>query len=240
MVTFLITSFFILAFAAIAIYFWQKPADSSAAEVLPPQTGRALFIDGTSEGQALALAEAAAEANAAAATRRNELLERARSGHQTVLQSADLDADSKLYDEVLSLLVAGANSDPKLLALVSFVTHHELRVNQSLAAAMIASYEHAPDRRSTAKTLHIAALSDDAGSYQRAVEAVLEFWRAGRLAGVSPNELRSILDGEFWILSAPTRSSGAGFLLKRTLANARRELEAASEMINSTKLPTPD
>jgi hypothetical protein len=39
--------------------------------------------------------------------------------------------------------------------------------------------------------------------------------------------LRSILEGEFWILSSPTRRSGAGFLLKRALAGARRELEAA-------------
>jgi hypothetical protein len=229
MVTFLIISFFILAFAAIVIYFWQKSASSTAGEVLPPETGRALFIDGTTEGQALVTAVAAAEATAAAAARRNELLELARSGQPAVLQEPDLHADGKLYDEVLSLLVAGADTDPKLLALVSFVARHELRVNQSLAAAIIAAYERAPDRSATARVLHIAALSDDAGSYQRAVETVLRFWRAGRLTGVSPGELRSILDGEFWVLSAPTRNSGAGFLLKQTLANARRELDTTPE-----------
>jgi hypothetical protein len=75
--------------------------------------------------------------------------------------------------------------------------------------------------------LHIAALSDDAAVYQKAVETALTFWRDGHLIDISAVELRSILDGEFWILSSPTRSSGAGFLLKRALNGARRELEAA-------------
>jgi hypothetical protein len=47
------------------------------------------------------------------------------------------------------------------------------------------------------------------------------------LTGVSAAELRALFDGEFWVLSAQTRSSGTGFVLKRTLANARRELETA-------------
>jgi hypothetical protein len=227
MVSFLITSFFILAFAAIAIYFWQKPARSAASDALPPQPGRALFIDGTTEDLAFTLAEAAADATAATAQRRTEILERARAGQKSALHDAQL--STEFYDEVLDSLIAGADSDAKLLALVSYVTRHELRVNQTLATAVIASYQSAPDRGSTAKTLHIAALSDDAAVYQTAVETALRFWRDGRLANVSATELRSILDSEFWVLSSPTRSSGAGFLLKRTLANARRELEAAPE-----------
>ena len=227
MVTFLITSLFILAFAAIAIYFWQKPAASTEAQALPPPPpGRALFVDGTTEGQALALADANQQANLAAEQLRNELLERARNGDKSTLSEV---ANSQLYKETLSLLVDGADSDPKLLSLVSYVTRHELPVNESLAASVIASYKRAPDRNSTAKTLHIAALSDDPVIYQNAVEVVMQFWRTGQLDGVSATELRSILDGEFWILSSATRSSGAGFLLKRTLANARRELEAASQ-----------
>jgi hypothetical protein len=74
--------------------------------------------------------------------------------------------------------------------------------------------------------LHVAALSNDAAVYQSAVESALEFWRERRPSEISAPELRSILEGEFWILSSPTRSSGAGFLLKRTLRSARRELEA--------------
>lgn len=229
MVTFLITSFFILAIAAIAIYFWQKPDTPKVVDVLPSPPGRGLFIDGTSEGRALALADAQKQATIATTQQHAELLEHAKNGDKATLLKALNLGNTQLYEEALNLLVAAADSDPKLLSLVSYVTRNELRVNQNLAASQIGSYRRAPDRISTAKTLHIAALSDDAVVYQSAAEAVLECWRAGQLASVSAAELRSILDGEFWVLSSATRSSGSGFLLKRTLANARRELEAAPE-----------
>ena len=80
----------------------------------------------------------------------------------------------------------------------------------------------------SAKALHFAALSDDAGLYRQTVEDAIELRREGKLMDVLPAELRALFDGEFWILSSRTRSSGAGFVLKRTLENARRELEAAS------------
>jgi hypothetical protein len=227
MVSILITSFFILAFLAVAIYFWQKPASSTEAEVLRPPPGRGLFIDGTHDGQALALAEAHSEAIANTARQRTELLERAKGGDRSALQEARNSGDADLYQEALDLLVADADSDTKLLSLVSYVTRHELPVNKKLAERVFDSYKNAPDRSSTAKMLHVAALSDDATVYQSAVEIALRFWRERRLSEISAQELRSILEGEFWILSSTTRSSGAGFLLKRTLAGARRELEAA-------------
>jgi hypothetical protein len=226
MVTLLITSFFILAFLAIAIYFWQKPASSTEAEALLPPPGRGLFIDGTNNGVALVLAEADSEATVNAARQRTGLLARAKGGEKSVLEEARNTGDGDLYDEVLNLLVAGSDSDPELLALVSYVTRHELRVNKKLAERVLDSYKSAPYRSSTAKMLHIAALSDDATLYQSAAETALDFWRDGRLSEISAQELRSILEGEFWILSSATRRSGAGFLLKRTLASARRELEA--------------
>jgi hypothetical protein len=154
-------------------------------------------------------------------------VERARAGDKSTLLDARNTEDAELYEEALNLLSAGADSDPKLLSLASYVTRHELRVNKKLAAGVIDSYKRAPDPSSTAKMLHVAALSDDADIYQSAVETALVFWRDGRLSNISAQELRSILDGEFWILSSPTRNSGTGFLLKRALAGARRELEAA-------------
>jgi hypothetical protein len=227
MVTLLITSFFILAFLAIAIYFWQKPAGLTETESLQPPPGRALFIDGTPEGQALALAAAVSETSILADKQRNVLLERAQGGDKSTLLEVRNPGDADLYDKALNLLITGADSDPKLLSLVSYVTRHGLRVNRTLAERVIDSYKRTPDRSSTAKVLHIAALSDEAAVYQTAVESVLFFWREGRLTEISPLELRSILEGEFWILSSTTRSSGAGFLLKRTLAKVRGELEAA-------------
>jgi hypothetical protein len=75
--------------------------------------------------------------------------------------------------------------------------------------------------------LHLTALADDAELYQRTVETALVFWRQGLIENVSAAELRALFDGEFWVLSAHTRRSGAGFILKRKLASARRELETA-------------
>lgn len=229
MVTFLITSFFILAFLAIATYFWQRSASSTEAETLPPPPGRGLFINGTEDGQALARAEAASEAMASEAAKRRELFKRAEAGDRSTLVETSDAKDAELYEGALNLLVTGADTDPKLLSLVSYVTQHELRVNKKLADRVIDSCTRAPDRSSTAKMLHVAALSDDAAVYQSAVETALNFWRDRRLPEISVQELRSILEGEFWILSSPTRNSGAGFILKRTLAGARRELEAAPQ-----------
>lgn len=227
MVTLLITSFFILAFLAVAIYFWQKPASSIEADALLPPPGRGLFIDGTPHGNAIAKAEADSELVAKAEASRRELLESAKTGEKSILLDTHNCEDAELYDEALAVLIAGADSDPKLLSLVSYVTRHDLPVNRKLAELFIDSYKRSPDRSSTAKTLHVAALSDDAAVYQNAVETALVFWREGRLMDISAEELRSILEGEFWILSSPTRSSGAGFLLKRALNDARRQLEAA-------------
>jgi len=51
MVTFLITSFLILALLGYRGLFWQKPASSTEAEALPPAPGRGLFIDDTTDGR---------------------------------------------------------------------------------------------------------------------------------------------------------------------------------------------
>lgn len=226
MVTLLFTSLFVLALLAIAVYFWQKPPSPTNIETLTPAPGRALFPEGTPTGIALAAADAEAQEIANAGKRRHELLERARTGDKEALQEAQA-TDGTLYDEVLDTLVECANSDAALLSLVSYVVRNDLRVNKALAEKFIASSTPVVERGALAKMLHVAALADDAAFYQKAVETALESWRQGLLSGISAQELQSILEGEFWILSSPTRSSGAGFLLKRELANARRELAAA-------------
>ncbi len=139
-----------------------------------------------------------------------------------------MSGDAELYDRVLAELVQISDSDPKLLALMSHVSQNDLPVNRSLAEAVLTSWRANPDRSGTARALHFAALSDDADIYRGAVEAALQQWRAAKLADISPIELRALFDGEFWVLSSRSRSSGAGFVLKRTLEKARRELEAAS------------
>lgn len=227
MVTFLITSFVILVFLAVAVYFWQKPASSDETAALLPPPGRGLFIEESPDGVALAAAEADPETIANADRRRTELLGRAKGGEKSTLREAQGTKDATLYDDVLNSLVTVTDSEPALLSLVSYIIRHELPVNRKLAERFIDSCKSVRDRSATAKMLHVAALSNDAAVYQTAVETALESWRGGYLSEVSRQELRAMLEGEFWVLSSTTRRSGAGFLLKRFLAVARRELEAA-------------
>jgi hypothetical protein len=223
MVTLLIIALAIFAVIGTGLYLWQKSAGNNPEYTLPPPPdARGLFGDDASiaeqEAQRLAID---------AATQAESLLARAKDGDRDALKDAHANGDRGLYDRVLSELVESAQSDPKLLALMSYVSQNELPVNVKLAQAVIAAWQQTPDRNLTAKALHFAALSDDAGAYQETVETALQLWGAGKLADISAVELRALFDGEFWVLSSRSRSSGAGFVLKRTLASARRELEAA-------------
>lgn len=220
MVTFLITSLFIVALLAVAVYFWQKPATTTQANQLPPEPShRSLFAESVAE-------IGTGNSEASLDFQPDEILARARSAEKSALSDAQKSKDSQLYQQTLDLLVSQAQG-PQLLSLVSYVCRNELPVNTALAEKFIESWRSSPNRNSTAEMLHIAALSDDARTYDRAVEAALVLWRDGSLPMLSAAELGSIIDGEFWVLSSASRSSGAGFSLKQTLAGARSELEGA-------------
>lgn len=224
MVTLLITTLAIFAVIGIGVFFWRKSASDNSENLLPPpppSDTRGLFIDDASDAQA--------ELEIAASERANSLISRAQAGEHSALNEAHETGDIELYNRVLAELLKRVDSDPRLLALASYVAQKELPVSAGLAEAMIASWKRAPDRSSTAKALHFAALSDNPEVYRVAVEDALSFWREERLnEDTSPVELQALFDGEYWVLSSRSRSSGAGFVLKRTLASARRELEAAS------------
>jgi hypothetical protein len=226
MVTLLLFAFALAIFAVIGIglFFWQKSAPADSEHVLPPLPDlRGLFGETSiSSEEEMQMAIMAQEAEQAA------LIARAQNDEPAALADAHQTKDAALYDRVLTELLKHADSDAKLLSLMSYVTTNELRVNAELATAVIASWQKSPNRSGTSKALHFAALSDDASVYQGAVECALQFWRDGKLSDVSAIELRALFDGEFWILSSRSRSSGAGFVLKRTLESARRELEAAA------------
>jgi hypothetical protein len=101
-----------------------------------------------------------------------------------------------------------------------------------LAEAFMEMWKTAPDRASTAKMLHIVALADDAALYRKALETALDFWRTERIQDLSAEELRSLCESEYWILSQPERSSGQGFLLKLKLAALRRDLTRRKSATN--------
>ena len=222
MVTFLLSALVVLIIIGIGLYLWQKPRRVYAEEVLPPPpAARGLFTDNPS----LETTPAQLAASTDAAT---ELVERARQGDRAALSDAHRTRDRAVYDRVLSELLRQADSEAKLLALMSYVSQHELAVNDSLARAIIDSWKESPDRNTTAKALHFAALSDNAETYRTAVELAMNLWREGKLSDISAAELKSLFEGEFWVISSGSRSTGAGFSLKQTLADARRELEATT------------
>ena len=218
MVTLLITSVLILGLLAVAIYVLQRPDGSSeTVESLPPPpqpTG--LFSDDHQE-QLASMTENSLQS-------RETLIESARNHEINALKEACASNDPALYNEVLNILVAQVDSEAKLLSLVSHVIRNEFPVNKALARKSIDYWQKNLDRQLTAKMLHVAALSDDAETYCKAVEIVLSSWRAGKLPDLSATELQSLLNSEFWILSSRIRSSGAGFVLKRMLSSANREL----------------
>ena len=225
MVTFLlITASVIFIILGIVVYYRQKGAPHTSEQVLPPQPDlRSLFSNTTSSKE-----DVNKLARIEADQRARLLIERAQRGDHSVLREVDNIVDAGLYDYALTELVQRADSDPKLLALMSYVGRNELPVNEELARAVKTLWRKAPDRNATAKALHFAALSDNAGIYRDAVESALALWREEKLKAITPTELRTLFEGEFWVLSSRTRSSGAGFVVKQTLANARRELEEAT------------
>ena len=179
MVTFLFTSVLVLGLIAIAIYFWQKPANTSQTTELPlPREPRGLFSD----------------------FRVNQL--RAPAEDQPSEKGPEVDAEA---------------------------------FQQAIKAIKV--FQESPNRTSTANLLHAAALSDNAKTYDRAVELVLLSWRDGSLSGLSARDLQSLFNSEYWVLSSHTRTSGAGFVLKETLSNANRELESTNTQSNHQLSP---
>jgi hypothetical protein len=226
MVTLLITSFLLLAGITYVIYLRQRASSKTDAgfSLPPPPTVRLFDDDGLNEAHQRELTSA----GNAASERRRALLERAGAGDKEALRGANETDDAALYDEVLNVLIERADSEKRLLALVSYIARSDkhLRVNSLLAEKFIESWKASPDRNSTAEMLHIAALANDASVYQAAIETAYQYWRDRRLQQISAIELRQLFESEFWILAPAARNSGAGFVLKRKLAQLRRKLAA--------------
>jgi hypothetical protein len=225
MVTLLVTALAIFFVVGIGLYLWHKPRPDTSENLLPSTPkARSLFFPAPES-----LKKEAAERLAIIAAQQSEqLIARAQKGDRSALSDARRNGNGDLYNRLLNEFVQRADSDPQLLALMSYVTQNNLPVNDQLAQAAVGSWKHSPDRAGTAKALHFAALSDNAELYRTTVETAVQLWREQKIINLSAAELRALLDGEFWVLSAGVRSSGAGFVLKQTLASARRELEAAS------------
>ncbi|MDT5062706.1 MAG: hypothetical protein QOH63_3165 [Acidobacteriota bacterium] len=230
MVTLLITSFLLLAGITYAVYLWQRPSSKTDAGFsLPPLPVGLFDDDGLSEAHQRELPSG----ENTASEQRRDLLRRASAGDKEALRDANATGDDALYDEVLNVLVERVDSEKRLLSLVSYIARSDahLRVNSLLAEKFLESWKASPDRNSTAAMLHVAALAGNANVYQTAIETAYQFWRDRRLQQISATQLRQLIESEFWILAPAERNSGAGFVLKRKLAQLRRKLAAERTVI---------
>lgn len=158
-------------------------------------------------------------------TKRAVTIERAARGDLGALAEAHASTDEALYSQVLTALEQASMRQEAFRALVTHIAQsNELRANTRLTERVMAEWKTAPDRRATIELLHIAALSDDAATYQSAVETVFEYWRRGRLVDFNSKELLELFVSQFWVIAPEARRRGAGFALKRKLLNIRREL----------------
>ncbi len=225
--------FLVFPLVAVAIYAlrqWSRQPSHEQPPSLPKmKTFDGLFAERREE-EARALAKADAELREEEA--RAQLLARAYIGDQTSLDDAHATANRELYNEVLDVLVAQAEGDPELQrGIVEYIVDSGgLRSTPEFAAMMIGQYRQRLDQRSLADMLYLAALSDDAAVFERAVETARERFRLGRIPRLSPRDFVATVECGYWLISAETRYSGSGFILKQLIAGVRRELAAATRL----------
>lgn len=225
-----IVTLVLLAAVAYRIFRKQQELNSYRAErELYPSQPRSLFDQApeAEEARRLAAARALTESARDPDEFRITLLARAAGGDMTALAEAHRGGDPGLYRSVLSEALDWAkDSEENLNALAAFVASDtsRLRGSRELADAYRELWERAPDRATTARLLHLAALSDDADVFGEAVGTAARALREGRLANLSAEDFRALAESEFWVLSTESRTTGAGFVLKQRLASLRQEL----------------
>ena len=224
----LIISVFLIVIASIAILRSKRQPSRDDAKYFQPDARPPLLFSGEDKRDETER-EAAEEASEAFL---KSLLSRAAQCDFEVLKEARADAD--LYQLVLNHIVERAVSAEELGALADFIRGNEgLRASAALAGLLLEDFESSPSQTSVTRLLRVAALSDDASLFERAVSSVTRARKEGRLDGLRAEELQALFEGEYWLLSSEAKRSGAGFLLKQRLAHARRELSAEKRRANS-------
>jgi hypothetical protein len=226
----LIIAAFLLAVASYT-FIRSKRSGSGHAEAnyFPPPEPRGLFGPDDSEPDGLAARSRAAD-ELAAETARSVLRARAASGDPEALTDAHARGDVTLYREILDTLAARTAADPQSFRrLVELVARgRDLRATPGLAVALLDRWRESPSVASTAELLRVAALSDDAATFETVLTSVAEAYEEGRLRGLGGDELRALCEAEYWVLSPEAKRTGAGFVLKQTLAEVCRRLSAGA------------
>jgi hypothetical protein len=226
-----IIAFVLLAATAYTFYRRQHASSDYRAELQPRHASPRSLFDRQESHPCLDAAEASRESDERAAS----LLKRAGAGDFVALAEALRANDPALYARVLRELLNWAEpSETNLRSLASFVANDsDLRGSPDLAAAYTKLWQQQPVRQTTAQLLHLAALSDDADTFARAVEAACDDVRANRAGGIRPEELSALIESEYWVLSSAARSTGAGFVLKQRMSSLREQLLAESRKAES-------
>jgi hypothetical protein len=158
------------------------------------------------------------------------LLKRAAEGDMATLGDARALRDAAVYSAVLDTLIDRASCQQEFACLVTHVLENgDLPANATLAERVIEQFRAAPDRSRAANTVHLAALSDEAAIFEKAVDTILQLWSEGRIPEVTAEELRELFESEYWVLGAETRRAGPGFTLRQRLAEVRRQLATAAQ-----------
>lgn len=215
-----------LAGVACVIYLWQRHSNNTESNRMLPAPRRvSLFEASRAEDDEVSRPVRVQRIDEARERSlvRARLLRRTSAGDLSALLEAR--EDEALYTEMLSELISRATSADELLALASFVAeHNDLRARPVLSECYRQEWARAPHRHSTAAMLHLAARSDDPAAYQAAAEAAMLAWKEGRLTDITPDELRQLVESEYWVLPSSVRSTGAGFVLRRALVAGLRSL----------------
>jgi hypothetical protein len=231
--TILFISMFLLAAATFALHLWNRRPPPNEPDFFPePQGFDGLFAEQYAEEMKLL---AQADADRRVQEERQLLLGRAAEGDKAALDEAHLYGDGGFYREILQTLTARAEGDEEALRSIAeyIVDSGALRSSVEFAAMMIERWSESPDQLSFAGALHLAALSNDASVFRRAVEIALKRFGEGRLQRVSAENFLAAVDSAYWLIDAEVRNSGSGFLVKKVIADVRRELAAAARRSKS-------
>jgi hypothetical protein len=242
----LIVIFVLLATVAAAFAYRRQQqllAERRQHELREPRPPRSLFADTQAALDESARARPEQPAHGYM-EQRAAFMSRVASHDLTVLDDAHRANDAALYRVVLNGLVErAAKSDERLNALAGHLKRGDgLRGSVELAEAYGAFWQATPDRATTATMLHLAALADDADTYRKAAEITCLLWQGGQLDGFSGDELRALIDSQYWLISSDARRTGAGFVLKQKLNELRAALTetAAPAPPGGERAPEPD
>jgi hypothetical protein len=231
--TFLIISVFLIAVAVLAFRRQNRKTPTERPSLTEPRNFEGLFAEQNAK-ELRAITQAEAELRAR--QERELIIARAYAGDEIALNDAYRLGDLEFYTKTLNALVAQAGADVERLRVIAgrIIGSAEFPVPREFAEKMTEIYQRSLNRVSLVEMAHMSALTGDSEVYRRAIEVVMTWWRAGGVSRISAEEVLATIESGYWLLSSEARLSGPGFLLKKAMAEVRRELAAAARPSSSS------